>query len=287
MNIDPLLTTLLDLNRAINQAKFKFILGGGFGLYLKQLHRQADPNLRTLIPGQFWPFPRATEDLDVFLPTEIVIDLERMRALRAALDAVGFTPVAEARFLHFSKPWGEHGRVKIDMLTGPIPDTTALKQIRNTRPRVRPRGELELHAYLADEAIDFDQHLLALLIRGVFSDQQPGEMTVYIPQPFTFLLMKLHAFSDRIDDPRRDLGRHHALDLYRLVAMLTPDEYDQTGANVERHQNAPAVQRARRIIADHFLSPTALGVLRLREHELFTPAMDSAPFISALVDLFR
>jgi hypothetical protein len=286
VNIDPLVTTLLDLDRAIDQTDFKLILGGGFGLYLKQLQRQADPNLRTLIPGQFWPVPRATEDLDVFLPTEIVIDLQRMRALRGALDALGFIPVEEAKFLHFSKPWGAHGRVKIDMLTGPILDPEALKQIKIARPRVRPRGELELHAYLADEAIDFDQSLLPLSVPGVASDGRPGEVTVYIPQPFTFLLMKLHAFADRIDDRRRDLGRHHALDLYRLVAMLTLEEYGQTRGNVERHQGSPAVRRASRIIVDHFSSPTAVGVLRLREHELFTPSMDAAPFISALMDLF-
>jgi hypothetical protein len=287
LNIDPLVTTLLDLDRAIGLADFRFILGGGFGLYLKQLHRQADPNLRTLIPGQFWPFPRATDDLDVFLPTEIVTDLQSMRSLRAALDAVGFTPVEEAKFLHFSKPWGEYGRVKIDMLTGPIADADALKQVRISRPRVRPHGELELHAYLADDAIDFDKSPLPLRIPGTTSDGQSGEVTVYIPQPFTFLLMKLHAFADRLDDRRRDLGRHHALDVYRIVAMLTPDEYDDVRANVVRHEPSPSVRRARGIVVDAFSAPAAIGILRLREHELFTTAMETTPFVAALTDLFR
>ncbi len=38
--------------------------------------------------------------------------------------------------------------------------------------------------------------------------------------------MKLHAFRDRLDDPRKDLAQHHALALYRIVTMLTEDEFD-------------------------------------------------------------
>ncbi|HET6249125.1 MAG TPA: hypothetical protein VFE47_15630 [Tepidisphaeraceae bacterium] len=34
-------TTLIDLAHAIRRPDFKLILGGGFGLYLKQLHLQA------------------------------------------------------------------------------------------------------------------------------------------------------------------------------------------------------------------------------------------------------
>ena len=122
MNADPQTTTLIDLARAISRANFKLILGGGFGLYLKQLHLQRQLGLQTLVPGDLWPYPRATEDLDVFLPTEIVISLADMQALRAALDQLNFKPVEEAKFVHFVKPWGDRGYVKIDILTGPIFD---------------------------------------------------------------------------------------------------------------------------------------------------------------------
>jgi hypothetical protein len=40
MNADPLVTTLIDLVRSVTQPDFRLILGGGFGLYLKQLHLQ-------------------------------------------------------------------------------------------------------------------------------------------------------------------------------------------------------------------------------------------------------
>jgi hypothetical protein len=211
-----LITTALDLLGVIGRANFKLILGGGYGLYLKQLHLQSAPTVRTLLPGELWPYPRTTEDLDVFLPTEIVASLEDMRAIRAALDSLGFRPVAGAEFLHFEKPWHGGGRVKIDMLTGPITERASRRNLKITPPRVRPRGDLQLHAYLTNEAIDFDQALLPLPVSGTRSDGTQATATIFIPQPFSFLLMKLHAFADRVADANRDLGRHHALDIYQL-----------------------------------------------------------------------
>ena len=286
MNADPLITTLIDLERAIARPSFKLILGGGFGLYLKQIHLQGQAILNTVLPGELWPFPRATEDLDVFLPTGIVVSLADMQALRAALDRLGFTPVEEAKFLHFVKPWGVTGRVKIDMLTGPL-DAISKAKVKITLPRVRPRGDLQLHAYLTDEALDFEKSLLPLTVEGVGSDGSTGNSIVYIPQPFTFLLMKLHAFADRVDDADADLGRHHALDLYRIVAMLTQAEFDQVQAGVKNHAASRPILRAREIIATYFSSPTAMGMLRMREHSLFTTRMDVAKLMGALTDLFK
>ena len=40
----------------------------------------------------------------------------------------------------------------------------------------------------------------------------------------TYILMKLFAFRGRKDDPAKGMAQHHALDLYRVVAMLTEDE---------------------------------------------------------------
>jgi hypothetical protein len=98
LNIEPLITTLLDLHHSVTREDFKLILAGGFGLYLKQIHRQNQHGIRTLIGAELWPFPRATEDIDVLLPTEMLVDFGQMQALRAALDALGFRPLEEAKF---------------------------------------------------------------------------------------------------------------------------------------------------------------------------------------------
>jgi len=52
MDADPLITTLIDLDRAIARPGFKLILGGGFGLYLKQIHLQRQAALSTMLPGE-------------------------------------------------------------------------------------------------------------------------------------------------------------------------------------------------------------------------------------------
>jgi hypothetical protein len=209
-----------------------------------------------------------------------------MQGLRDALNRVGFGPVEEAKFLHFIKPWGTGGRVKIDMLTGPL-DTVSMANLQVKPPRVRPRGDLELHAYLTEEALDFEESLFTLRLDGIGSDKQAGTVTIYIPQAFTFLLMKLHAFADRVQDVDDDLGRHHALDVYRIIAMLTEEEYALVHQNIQKHEASRPILRARVIIATYFSSPTAVGALRLREHSLFTPRMDVDKLVETLADLFR
>lgn len=99
--------------------------------------------------------------------------------------------------------------------------------------------------------------------------------------------MKLHAFGDRVDDADADLGRHHALDVYRVVAMLTEDEYALVHHGVEKNAESGPVLRVREIVSTLFSSPTARGVIRMKEHPLFTPRMDVDRFINALADLFQ
>jgi hypothetical protein len=95
MNADPPVTTLIDLVRSVTEPDFRLILRGGFGLYLKQLHLQRQSAIRTLLPGELWPYPRATEDLDAFIPTEFLVNFDSMRILLAALDRLGFVPGRE------------------------------------------------------------------------------------------------------------------------------------------------------------------------------------------------
>ncbi|MGA2230383.1 MAG: hypothetical protein ABSH22_05745 [Tepidisphaeraceae bacterium] len=287
MNADPLVTTLIDLARSVTQPDFRLILGGGFGLYLKQLHLQRQSAIRTLVPGELWPYPRATEDLDVFIPTEFLVNLDSMRILRAALDRLGFVPVERAKFLHLVKQWPNGWRVKIDMLTGPLPDEAGRTKLKLSAPRVRPRGSLELHAYLTKEALDIESSLLPLPIDGAGSDGIAGQLTVFVPQAFTFLRMKLHAFADRVNDDQADLGRHHALDVYRLIAMLTEEEQIAVRRGIAKHAASKPIQRAREIAALYFSSSSAMGIIRLKEHPLFNARMQAEAVINELAYLFQ
>jgi len=125
-----------------------------------------------------------------------------------------------------------------------------------------------------------------LTLECVGSDGTAGTVIVYIPQPLMFLLIKLHAFADHVDDADADLGRHHALDVYRIVAMLTEPEFAQIRQNVETHTGSRPVLCARKIIATYFSSPVAMGMIRMREHSLFTARMDVLKLVDSLNDLF-
>jgi len=270
---DELEAALVELLTALEDHGIHVYLGGGYGLYLKQLSL-LESGARTLLPRDSWPRPRATADLDVFLPTEIVVDHRQMVAVREVLDSLAYEPIPEARFMHFKRA-AARGHVRVELLTGPIPDDLR-GLVKINRPRVRPRAGVELHAYLTQEAIAIDDQPQQLPVRNTI---------VRIPNAFSFILMKVHAFHDRKDDPDKRLGRHHALDVYRLVAMLTEDEVGLIRSMVQSHCEQPAMRRASDLVSAEFATRTSIGTLRLREHELAHDNMRIDEFIEMLLDL--
>src|SRR5260370_16134459 len=99
-------------------------------------------------------------------------------------------------------------------------------------------------------------------------------------------MMKLHAFDDRKDDANKDLGRHHALDLYTIVGMMTEQEYERAKELGVTHAGNGHVARACAIVRGHFTSRTAVGVLRLREHKLFREDFLVDDGLSVLREIF-
>jgi hypothetical protein len=98
--------------------------------------------------------------------------------------------------------------------------------------------------------------------------------------------MKLHAFGDRKGDENKNLGRHHALDVYNIVGMMTEGEYARAKAFGAADRGEPHVARARAIVPEDFSSPTATGVLRLREHPLARPDFRIEEFVGVLGEVF-
>jgi hypothetical protein len=280
-------TCLLDLLYELRDQDMPVILGGGYGLYLKQVFLQDTLTSRTLIPGELWPAPRATEDLDILLKTEVVVDAQRMRPIRAALDRLGYVAVQGAEYMQFAKPVGAGRVVKVDLLTGPLGPLQNDPRVRVDDRRVRPRESVQLHAHRTDEAVGFQEDTLAIPVLGVLTNGEDYEAAVHVPQAFTLLLMKLHAFRDRCTDGEKDMARHHALDLYRITAMMTEDEFGRTRQRVAEHQGEPVLVEAKRILLENFASSESLGSLRLREHPLWGGDMALAEFLAALRDLFH
>ncbi|MGH9549230.1 MAG: hypothetical protein ACRD3W_07645, partial [Terriglobales bacterium] len=110
--------SLLDLQSRLGAKGISLILGGGFGLFLKQLDLLAKDDIRTLFPIQAWPNPRTTNDLDFFVPMELLVKLADMQDVQAILDELNFEAISGSEFWQFLLPATD---VKIDLLTGPIP----------------------------------------------------------------------------------------------------------------------------------------------------------------------
>jgi hypothetical protein len=283
-SLDILKSALLDLTRTVSN-EIPLIVGGGFGLYLRQeqLRRSEE---RTLL--QQLPEPRATNDIDLFVRMEILVSAERIRLLQQQIEQLGYDPVEGAEYFQWKRTDADGGQVKIDLLCGPIGEFSD-RLHTNSLPRVRPKAPkktLRFHARQTEEALELDSRALAMRIEGQCSDGAATASTIQVPHPFTYMMMKLFAFDDRKDDAEKDVGRHHAMDLYRIVAMMTEPEYKDAVSLGKSYRGDPRLERARGIVADHFGTMTDLGMLRLREHQLFREEFALEDFSAVLKEVF-
>jgi hypothetical protein len=282
--VDQLTTNLLDLLFELQGRNIPIMIGGGYGLFLKRRHLEATGQ-RTLLENL--PEPRATNDLDMFLRAELLSDLGRTREVREAILRLGYTPVEEAKFLQWKRSVmvaGVRQEVKIDVLVGPLGEFRS--RLKVSMPRVRPKGDIQFHAHAVEEAILLEDNPIVVEVTGVRSTGAAYSGTVEVPDGFPYLMMKLHAYSDRKGDANKDLGRHHALDVYTIVAMMTEPEYvraRKVGSEMSRNAS---FDRARAIVSEDFSSQTATGILRMREHRHFRPDFQVEQFRQVLQEIF-
>lgn len=282
ITLDQLKVALLDLLWILDAQTTPLILGGGYGLYLKQRRLEDAPSTRTLIEKKEWPEPRATHDLDLFLRPEIVTSATHMQNIRSALESLNYAVISGCEFMQFLNPSG----VKIDLLTGPLGDFESQARCKSGDDRrVGPQEKVRLHAHRTDEAIQFDQDVIEIPLKGDLSTGNRYESVICIPQAFSYIMMKLFAFQDRNQDPEKDFARHHALDLYRIIAMLTEDEFALAQRSATEQRSHPKVREAVKIVQQLFAEPTSLGVLRLREHPYFSAAGTLERFLVALKEI--
>lgn len=278
-------TALLDLLHETREADLGLIIGGGYGTYLKREHVR-NSGARTLL--QEWPEPRSTNDLDLFLRPELLIEPQRLVSLRQTLAKQGYSEVPGAEKYQFAKPGpdgGVAGSLKIDLLTAPQQRFRGTGVDVDSR-RVRPNPSVNLHAHPVDEALTLEEGLIEVSVAGQLSSGEAYSSKVYVPHPFTYAMMKLFAFRDQVDDSSRGNGTYHALDVYAILATTTEEEWEQAKDMRASTQNAPEVIEASRIVAELFSSPTGRGHLRLKESPYYRPEFQLADFTSALSELF-
>lgn len=272
-------TAMLDLAIELKKYEILLIIGGGYGLFLWQIHMiqrlKAQEKIRPLLESDTWPQPRSTQDLDVFLTGEVITDYERFAVIRNCLGALGYTSVEGRHHWQFEKELSGSKKVLIDIITGPVDDYKGKVRIENRRvsPRRFPESDgslpkkVKMHARFNKEALNIDSGLRRVEVNGLLSTGEAAEAVVGVPHPFQFLVMKLNAYEDQKEKADLEFGSHHALDIFRIVSMLTSEEFSEVKLKWAEHVNQTSVNRASEIIRNDF-EMDALGVDRLRIHEL-------------------
>ena len=285
ITIPDLQTSLLDLLFEIEGTDIKLIIGGDFGIYLKIDYVQR-LGIRTLL--QECPEPRSTNDLDLFLRPELLIESAKLKPVAEAIARLNYQVVPGAEKYQFVKPGpggAVAGSVKIDILTGPQ-DRFQGTRVRADARRARPNPSVGIHAHPVDEASTLEEGLLAVTLVGQLSSCKPYQAEVFLPHPYTFLMMKLFAFRDRVDDADKEFGRYHALDLYTILSTTTEEEWSYALKLRDQHGNQPYVLEAGRLVSEHFSALDRLGMVRLRESTYYRPELQLDEFMSALQELF-
>ena len=275
---------LLELLREVQGSEVRLIVGGGFGIFLKT-EQVRKMGRRTLLSE--WPEQHSTNDLDLFLRPELLIHPEKLQPLAAAVTKLAYTPVPGAEKYQFIRPVAgmETAVVKLDLLTGPERCFAGTKAKVDGR-RVRPRPSVDLHAHPVNEAPTLEEGLTPVTLAGRLPSGDDWLGEVYLPHPFTYLMMKLFAFRDRRDDPDKDFGRYHALDLYTILATTTETEWREAIGFRARFREEPTVIEAGRLVADDFSAADRMGILRLKETPYSRPELQFHDFMSALAELF-
>ena len=282
MEDDPLKQTILELDAHLPNREW--MIGGGYGLFLKQQYLNEHPEIKTLFHSDQLPIARTTEGIDLILRAEVVTDSASMEEIRKAFDALGFVVVETAKYTQFVRKM-DRGQVKIDLLAAPLGQYES--RVRKDKRRVKPNPSVNLHASKMNEAVAVERDPITLPLSGTLASGKAHQTTVRVPQAFSYLLMKLHAFSDRKDDTNKDMGRHHALDVYRIVGLMTKDEDQLVTRLSTEFQSDPYVRSAAEIVARGFTAPEGIGRLRIREHLLHHTSFDLDTLGRELVRIFN
>ena len=284
---DLLKSNLLDLLHELREADIRLIVGGGYGLYVKRQHLQAteETHLLPLISEA-----RSTNDLDLFLTTQILVDPEKSRVVLRAMQALQCETVLSKENFQFTRrlDYEEQAyEIKFDFLTK-MPDAAAEIELLDVQ-KVRVRGNKHggVHAHLTKEAIAVEDNPILVALAGLRTTGEEFSGQVYLPQAYSYLMMKLFAFRDW-ETVKKKPGNasKHALDVYSIVSMMTEVELATAEMSSRKYRLVPAAQEASSIVSEFFSGSATMGIIRLREHPYFDRDVDITEFMSILTDLF-
>lgn len=264
MNTFDLLTReLLQLKARLPDTPF--LIGGGMGLYLRSVYHESDRSPRYPRPAP----TRSTQDIDVILSAEVITDANQMDQIRDALDDLGYE--ATTQYFQFARTINDSDHeVEVDLLSAP-PRPEHEEKVKQSGIRVRPTASEGIHGRVADEARSIDRNPIAIDLSTSAKefDISADNPTVFIPSSFNYLILKLHAFSDRKDDKESDYGRHHAMDIFTTVTGMSETDWDAAEQHFDAECEEPYLQKAIDIQQRHFSDESKLGVIRIQENRTY------------------
>lgn len=260
MTYDVMRSELCRVVKALQTHKVKLIIGGGYGLILRNEYIQKN-NFRTRF--EEIPLSRSTNDFDVFLSAEIISDAEKLGKFRDVLHELGYTPIESAKYYQFRLPIllkGLENEIKIDLLASPIL-LEENKAVKIDSRRIKRTDTKEIHAHVTPEALSIEDNLLPINI-----SESDEVLQVFVPHPFSYLLMKLFALNDRLHDKSKDFGAYHAFDIYTIIALITESEWSEMQSLNAKYAETPILQTAQVIVKTLFSEIDSTGIIRIREH---------------------
>jgi hypothetical protein len=268
---DPLLRHLAELAAELDAENIPVILGGGMSLYIRQKFMSGR------VPR--YPFDlavRSTADLDLFLSSRLIIDAVKIESLRQIIARLGYQVLPQAQHFQFAKKitlYGQEGMIKIDLLAAP-PLAGDMSAVSIKGLRIKPKGAEGIHAYLTGESEEIESGKLAINPGLLDPSLRLKNKILFIPSAFNFLVLKLHAFGDRKNDAAKDLGRHHAWDIFATVVRMAQADWTTAKEHLAAHAARPHMKRAAEIRKADFSGRSALGLLRLRENAAYKREME-------------
>lgn len=257
------------------------LLAGGYGLFLKQRWLQskvkflatekgqllvtetgarliAEDGIKSLVGISDWldQNPRVTKDMDFIVELNIIASPTDQQKLHNVLEAHIFKVVVGNARWQFEKHLDAHRRVVLDFLS-PSP-AGSRNDLRVEAPRVKPKPSLKnvgIHGRETTEAVGCSLHPFSF----VFND-----LEITIPNAVTLTIMKLAAMRDQwqisqtsaeTPDQRRKAdfdARKHAIDVCRVLAMMTREENDQAKNVLNAIRTTPVFTDAVQIYKEFF-----------------------------------
>ena len=231
------------------------LIAGGYGLFLKQNWLIQNPDIPSLVPIRDWRdnTPRSTKDIDLAIGLDLIADEGKHKHVVSLLERNGFEVEPNHKNWGWIKKLPKDRSVLVE-LHAPPPESGAERLVRDGR-RVKRKpsfSDAGFHGNLNSELVGYELHPYRFELDHV---------TITIPNPVTFAVMKITAAHELWEKgqsitqdarDKRDKAIKHAEDVFRVIAMVTRAEADQSAEILAAIRLSQAYQKAADFVETSF-----------------------------------